>query len=75
MWLTRLAIRRPITVLMGLISLLVLGGISLGRLPLNERLLSPTLIDLNIFREQMEAHARIRIDSAAGQSAISALTL
>jgi len=35
MWLTRLAIRRPITVLMGLLSLLVLGGISLGRLPLN----------------------------------------
>lgn len=35
MWLTRLAIRRPITVLMGLISLLVLGGISLARLPQN----------------------------------------
>ena len=35
MWLTRLAIRRPITVLMGLISLLLLGGISLTHLPLN----------------------------------------
>jgi hydrophobic/amphiphilic exporter-1 (mainly G- bacteria), HAE1 family len=35
MWLTRLAIRRPITVLMGLISLVVLGGISVTRLPLN----------------------------------------
>lgn len=35
MWLTRLAVRRPITVTMGLVSLLVIGAISLSRLPLN----------------------------------------
>jgi HAE1 family hydrophobic/amphiphilic exporter-1 len=35
MWLTTLAIRRPITVLMLVVSLLVLGAISFGRLPLN----------------------------------------
>ena len=35
MWLTRLAIRRPVTVTMLLVSLLVLGGISITKLPLN----------------------------------------
>lgn len=35
MWLTRLAISRPITVLMALLSLAVLGGISVVKLPLN----------------------------------------
>ncbi len=35
MWLTRLAIKRPITVVMILLSLLVLGAISVQRLPLN----------------------------------------
>jgi HAE1 family hydrophobic/amphiphilic exporter-1 len=35
MWLTRLAVARPITVTMGLVSLLVLGAISLSRLPLS----------------------------------------
>lgn len=35
MWLTTLAIRRPITVLMALVSMVVLGAISFSRLPLN----------------------------------------
>jgi HAE1 family hydrophobic/amphiphilic exporter-1 len=35
MWLTRLAVDRPITVTMGLISLVVLGVVSTGRLPLS----------------------------------------
>ncbi len=35
MWLTRLAVRRPVTVIMALVSLLVLGAISISRLPLN----------------------------------------
>ena len=35
MWLTRLAVDRPITVTMGLLSLVVLGAISMGKLPLN----------------------------------------
>ncbi|RKZ13367.1 hypothetical protein DRQ32_01740 [bacterium] len=35
MWLTRLAVARPITVSMGLLSLLVIGAISLTRLPLS----------------------------------------
>jgi HAE1 family hydrophobic/amphiphilic exporter-1 len=35
MWLTRLAVRRPVTVVMVLVSVLVLGAISLHRLPLN----------------------------------------
>ena len=35
MWLTRLAIKRPITATMLLVSLLVLGGISILHLPLN----------------------------------------
>lgn len=35
MWLTRLAVARPITVSMGLLSLFVLGAISITRLPLN----------------------------------------
>ena len=35
MWLTRLAVARPITVTMGLVSLLVIGAISLSRLPLS----------------------------------------
>jgi HAE1 family hydrophobic/amphiphilic exporter-1 len=35
MWLTRLAINRPITAVMLLVSLLVLGGISIAKLPLN----------------------------------------
>jgi len=35
MWLTRLAVDRPITVTMGLLSLVVLGAISMSKLPLN----------------------------------------
>ncbi|HET9234441.1 MAG TPA: efflux RND transporter permease subunit, partial [Candidatus Eisenbacteria bacterium] len=35
MWLTRLAVRHPVTTSMLLLSLLVLGGISIFRLPLN----------------------------------------
>ncbi len=35
MWLTRLAVDRPITVTMGLITLVVLGIVSTGRLPLS----------------------------------------
>jgi HAE1 family hydrophobic/amphiphilic exporter-1 len=35
MWLTRLAVHRPITAVMILVSLLLLGGISMARLPLN----------------------------------------
>ncbi len=35
MWLTRLAVRRPVTVVMVLVSVLVLGAISLRRVPLN----------------------------------------
>jgi HAE1 family hydrophobic/amphiphilic exporter-1 len=35
MWLTRLAVSRPITVTMALVSLLVIGAISLSRLPLS----------------------------------------
>ncbi len=35
MWLTTLAIKRPVTVLMALVSLVVLGAISFSRLPLS----------------------------------------
>jgi len=44
-------------------------------LPLDERLLRAELLDLQVFEEQMEARARIRVESLAGSSALAALQL
>lgn len=44
-------------------------------LPLDERLLSAALIGVNISGDKMEASARVRIISMAGDEAISGLTL
>ena len=44
-------------------------------LPVDERLLAARLIDVNVFEAQMEARARISLESVAGQDAITALQL
>jgi len=44
-------------------------------LPLDERLLRAELVDLQIFEAQMEARARVQIESLAGSSALAALQL
>jgi len=44
-------------------------------LPLDERLLSAALIGVNISGDKMEASARVRIISMAGDEAVSGLTL
>jgi hypothetical protein len=44
-------------------------------LPLSERLLEATLVDMNKIQERMEIQARINIISMAGDEAISALAL
>jgi len=46
-----------------------------GRLPLSERLLTATLLDMNIFEAQMQAKARISLQSVGGAEAVSALVL
>lgn len=46
-----------------------------SRLPLSERLLAATLVDVNVSTDLMEARARIQIDSVAGDSAVSAFQL
>jgi K+-transporting ATPase c subunit len=48
---------------------------SVGRLPLNERLLSASLLDVGVLPELQEARARVQVDSVAGQRAISTLSL
>jgi hypothetical protein len=49
--------------------------ISVVGLPLNERLLSANVLDLYMKKDSDEARARVRIDSVAGQSAVTALEL
>jgi hypothetical protein len=49
--------------------------INAGRLPLSERLLAATLIDVSVASGLMEARAKVRIDSMAGDSAINDLLL
>ena len=44
-------------------------------LPLSERLLSATMVDLSTFDQQMEARVRVEIDSMAGIDAVTALQL
>jgi len=49
--------------------------INVPALPLSERLLSASLVDLDIFEAQMQARARVLIQSLAGADAVSALVL
>ena len=44
-------------------------------LPISERLLSASLIDLKIYEAQMQARARVQIRSIGGTDAVSALVL
>lgn len=44
-------------------------------LPLSERLLSATLVDLKVYEAHMQARARVFIQSAGGTEAVSALVL
>jgi len=48
---------------------------SQGALPLDERLLSATLVDLTTYDKQMEARVRVRLESMAGADALTALQL
>lgn len=49
--------------------------IGVPNLPLSERLLSAGLIDLKVYEAQMQATARVSIQSIAGAEAVSALVL
>ena len=49
--------------------------LAVGRLPLSERLLAATLIDVNVAAPLMEARAKVKIDNMAGSSAVSAIQL
>lgn len=49
--------------------------INVPELPLDERLLSANLIGMNIYQEQMQARARIRLLSVAGAEATAGLFL
>jgi hypothetical protein len=49
--------------------------LGLSGLPLSERLLSASVLDLHIDRGTDEARCRFQIDSVAGQSAVTALDL
>lgn len=49
--------------------------INVPQLPLSERLLSATLIDMKIYEEQMQARARVALQSAGGAEAVAALVL
>lgn len=49
--------------------------INIPRLPLSERLLSASLIDLRVYEAQMQAIANVSIQSVAGAEALSALVL
>lgn len=49
--------------------------IGVPNLPLSERLLSASLIDLKVYEAQMQATARVSIQSVAGAEAVSALVL
>lgn len=49
--------------------------INATRLPLSERLLSANLVDMRIYEEQMQARARVSLQSAGGAEAVSALVL
>ena len=44
-------------------------------LPLSERLLDASLVDLNIYEKQMQARARVLVQSVGGADAVSALVL
>ena len=46
-----------------------------SQLPIDERLLSAEVIDLNIYEEQMEARLKIRVNSVAGRKAVAELGL
>jgi len=48
---------------------------SARNLPLSERLLTANLIGVNVNEDKMEAAARVRVVSMAGDDAVSALTL
>jgi hypothetical protein len=45
------------------------------RLPLSERLLSASLLDMNVYEAQMQARARISLQSAGGAEAVTGLVL
>jgi len=49
--------------------------INVPRLPLSERLLSASLVDLKVYEAQMQAMARVSIQSVAGSEAVSELVL
>lgn len=49
--------------------------INVPNLPINERLLNARLIDLNVFEAQMQARARVSIQSVGGTDAVSAVVL
>jgi hypothetical protein len=49
--------------------------INVPQLPLNERLLSATLLDMKIYEEYMQARARVVLQSAGGAEAVAALVL
>lgn len=49
--------------------------LNVGRLPLSERLLAATLVDVAVAAPLQEARAKVRIDNMAGDSAVSALQL
>lgn len=49
--------------------------INVPELPLSERLLSANLVDIDIYEANMEARAKVRLISVAGESALSDLVL
>jgi hypothetical protein len=49
--------------------------LAVGRLPLSERLLAATLVDVAVAAPLQEARAKVRIDNMAGDSAVSAMQL
>jgi hypothetical protein len=49
--------------------------VTMSQLPLDERLLSAVVSDMNIFEEQMEARVKVLITTVAGTDAIASLDL